>query len=321
MKVLITGSSGFIGTALVNYLVSKGHVVLGIDVKVPKPETADHEFLECNILDAERIEQAFQDFRPHGIVHLAAHMSLRESVDADERYRANTEGTRNLMTSASKCAETKRAIYTSTKYVYRDGEPSGTRDYAPDSSYGRSKVQMEEMIWDLDGGGLDWCITRPTTIWGAGMSKHYQRFLRMVEEGKYVHIGSSPVKKSMGYVGNIAAQYERLLTVKSSKMHQKVLYVTDYEPEILREWVEGFAKILGGKKIRTIPLVFASVCGRIGDTIKAMGWRKFPFTSFRVKNLTESEVVDASETEAICGESPYSREEALEATTKWFKSL
>lgn len=320
MRVLVTGSSGFIGTAVVNRLIESGHEVLGIDRKTPKPDTAEHEFVQSDILDTDQIDRCFADFGPHALIHLAAHMSLRED-GSSERYKANTVGTRNLIEASRSTPATKRAIFTSTKYVFRGGQPAHERDFNPDSTYGRSKVEMEEMIWETDGGGTEWCIARPTTIWGPGMSPHYQNFLRMVGNGKYVHIGSRPVRKHMGFVGNVAVQYEKLVTVDAAKIHQQVFYLTDYEAEILSEWTEAFRQALGGPKIRTIPKSLAVLGGKVGDLITKLGKRKFPLTSFRVKNLTTDDVCDPGATAEVCGEMPFGLAEGAQITADWYRSL
>lgn len=321
MKILITGSSGFIGSALVNHLASQGHNVMGIDIKEPKPDTASHEFIKGSILNKKIVGECFSSFKPEVLIHLAAHMSLRESADAENRYRTNTEGTQNLIDAARDCESTKRAVYTSTKYIYRDGNPAHDRDYNPDSSYGKSKVAMEKMIWDADGGDVEWCITRPTTIWGPGMSKHYQRFLRMVQQGKYFHIGNKNILKHMGYVGNTAVQYERLAMAPSDLIHKKVFYMSDYEPEVLKTWVESFNKYLGNAKLWTIPMSVAMTGGWVGDVIKKMGRRKFPFTSFRVKNLTKNDTCNIESTEKVCGKLPYTTDQGAKETVDWFLSL
>ena len=321
MKVLITGSSGFIGTATLNRLVSAGHDVFGIDLKDPHPSTSKHQFRRVNILDQENLKNVFVEFRPHAIIHLAAHMSLRQSVDHEHRYRANTLGTKHLIECIRNCDSVKRAIYTSTKYVYRHGEPQGPRDYLPDSHYGESKVTMEKTIWDEDGGGVSWCITRPTTIWGPGMSFHYKRFLRLVEKGWYVHIGGGRFKKSMGYVGNAAMQHLKLLEADRDLVHQKVFYMTDYEPVLLKEWVEGFGRAFEKEKFLSIPRPIAMMFCRFGDIVQRCGLKRFPFTSFRVRNLTESETCDATLTEKVCGPLEYSVEEGVDETVKWYRSL
>ena len=320
MRTLVTGSSGFIGTAVVNRLVECGHEVLGVDRKPPKPGTAPHQFVEADILDKQRIDQCFAEFRPEGMIHLAAHMSLRED-GSNERYKANTVGTGYLMTASRATPTMRRSIFTSTKYIFRDGQPEHDRHYNPDSTYGRSKAEMEELIWEADGGCPEWCIARPTTIWGPGMSPHYQRFLRMVKDGKYFHIGSGKVRKHMGFVGNAAAQYERLLSADAAQVHRKVFYITDYEPEIVSEWAEAFSKALGGPKIRTLPKPIALAGGVVGDVIKRFIQPKFPFTSFRVKNLTTDDVCDPRLTEEVCGEMPFTMEEGVAITRDWFVEI
>ncbi|MGI9240291.1 MAG: NAD-dependent epimerase/dehydratase family protein, partial [Verrucomicrobiales bacterium] len=249
-----------------------------------------------------------------------AHMSLRED-GSDERYKANTVGTSDLIEASKATPEMRRSIFTSTKYIFRDGQPEHDRHYNPDSTYGRSKAAMEELIWESDGGCPEWCIARPTTIWGPGMSKHYQRFLRMVRDGKYFHIGSGKVKKHMGFVGNAAAQYESLMSAGASQVHQRVFYITDYEPEIVSEWAEAFSRSLGGRKIHTLPKPIASLGGRVGDIIKKFVRPKFPFTSFRIKNLTTDDVCDPHLTEEVCGELPFTMEQGVEITCDWFRAL
>lgn len=321
MKVLITGSSGFIGAATVNRLIDAGHEVFGIDVKEPGPLASKHHFEKINILDKEDLARAFTAFQPNAVVHLAAHMSLRQSADHEFRYRANTLGTKNLVQCIRECESVERAIYTSTKYVYRHGEPTGPRDYLPDSHYGESKATMEKMIWEEDGGGVVWCITRPTTIWGPGMSFHYKRFLRLVEKGRYVHIGGGRFSKSMGYVGNAALQHLKILEVAPDLIHQKVIYITDYEPVVLKEWVECFGRALGRDRFLSIPRPVALGFGKVGDIVQKCGVKRFPFTSFRVKNLTESETCDASLTKKVCGPLEFSLEEGVNETVKWYRGL
>lgn len=321
MKILITGSSGFIGTATLNRLIDAGHDVLGIDVKEPGPLALGHEFRKINILNQDELAEAFSAFQPDAVIHLAAHMSLRQSADHEYRYRANTLGTENLIQCIRNCDAVERAIYTSTKYVYRHGEPKGPRDYLPDSHYGESKATMEKMIWEEDGGGVSWCITRPTTIWGPGMSFHYKRFLRLVEKGRYVHIGGGKFSKSMGYVGNAAFQHLKLLEAEQDLIHKKVFYITDYEPVLLKDWVERFGQAFGKEKFLSIPRPIALGFGKVGDIVQKCGVKRFPFTTFRVKNLTESETCDASLTEEVCGPLEYSMEQGVTETVDWFQNL
>lgn len=195
----------------------------------------------------------------------------------------------------------------------------GHREYSPATTYGESKVISEEMVWDADGGSQEWCIVRPTTIWGPGMSTHYQRFLSILRKGFYFHIGTKPVRKDMGYVGNTAYQLMRLLQVDAEEIHQKIFYLADYETVILEEWAEGFRKEFNSGPIWRVPRWAAKLMALGGDLLNLLLRRRFPFTSFRYRNLTEDDCCQIRETEEVCGPLPISRDEAIRRTAKWFK--
>ena len=71
-------------------------------------------------------------------------------------------------------------------------------------------ITLDKIVREQNGGGCEWCLVRPTTVWGPGMSAHYQLFLRMVQGGYYVHVGHDQLWKSYSYIDNIAFQYWRL---------------------------------------------------------------------------------------------------------------
>ncbi|HMC20668.1 MAG TPA: NAD(P)-dependent oxidoreductase, partial [Thermoanaerobaculia bacterium] len=251
MKVLVTGSSGFIGQHLVAALYARGHDVVGVD-KEP-PSAAGYDFQGCDILDAPRLRDVVTSASPAAVIHLAARTDLDEKVGL-HGYAANFDGVANLIAAIRATPSVRRAIYTSTQLVCKVGYlPASDDDYMPTSLYGESKVVGEKIIRREDGGGVEWCIVRPTTVWGPGMNPHYQRFLRMIRNGTYFHIGRSPRLKSFGFVGNVAYQYCRMLEVPAEQIHRKTFYVGDYEPVSLRAWADQLALNLGARPIRTVP--------------------------------------------------------------------
>ena len=104
-------------------------------------------------------------------------------------------------------------------------------DYTADTLYGQSKVRTEQIVRSADGGGREWCLARPTTVWGPGMSAHYQRFLRMIERGYYFHVGHGPLWKSYSYIDNIAFQYWRLLAAPADQIQRRTFYLADYDAD------------------------------------------------------------------------------------------
>src|ERR1700722_16325714 len=91
MKVLVTGSSGFIGQALMRRPKAAGWEIAGLD----KETSASTAYL-CNILDAARLNAALQEFSPDALVHLAARTDLDEKTNLDG-YAANIKGVQNLI--------------------------------------------------------------------------------------------------------------------------------------------------------------------------------------------------------------------------------
>jgi nucleoside-diphosphate-sugar epimerase len=319
MRVLVTGSSGFIGRNLAALLHREGFVVAGLDWKLNE-KFPGASFYRADLLDKAVVVAALTDFRPDALVHLAARTSLKEVGPDSDRYAANTAGTQNVIDACSTAGVT-RAIFTSTKYVHRDGGNPAPRTYSPTTSYGRSKALMEEIVWHSGNALPEWCITRPTTIWGPGMGKHYQNFLRMLLKGRYVHIGRKVVLKHMGYVENTAHQYKMLLTAPSERIHRQIFYLADYDPMVLRDWAEILNKALGGPPIRTIPYSLAKSVALIGDVVSHTIYRKFAFTSFRLDNLTRDDLCDVGPTKDVCGVLPRSAEEGAAPTAEWFRPL
>ncbi len=316
MKVLVTGSSGFIGQALVRRLRVAGHHVTGLD----KRPSAMTEYA-CDILDTAQLAHAVASCSPDAVVHLAARIDLDEKVNLSG-YAANIEGVQNLIEAVRSTPSIQRVIWTSSQLVCRVGYvPRDDTDYNADTLYGQSKVLTEKLVRDTDGAGREWALARPTTVWGPGMSAHYQRFLRMIERGHYFHIGHAPLWKSYSYVENIALQYERMLGASKDAVHRKTFYLADYEPIDLLAWSDAFQQAFGSPPIRHMPLAIAKILARSGDIVNAVGVRKFPFNSFRLNNVLTQYQFDLTPTRAVCGPLPYTMEQGVTETASWLRNI
>ena len=322
MKVLITGSSGFIGCHLVRGIIERGHLVLGVDVNMPVSRPEGFIFQECDILDAEKLKAIFLEFEPTHVMHLAARTDLDEKADLLIDYDANVAGVENIAAAVQSTDSVIRCIYTSTQLVCRPGYiPQNNKDWQPHTKYGESKVLGEQIVYKNNGGGKSWCIVRPTTVWGPGMNKHYQNFISLVEKGRYFHVGRKLLLKSYGYVGNLVHQYIQLLEVPEANMHGKMLYLADYDPISLRGWVDMLSGELGSGSIMTIPAILARFGAYTGDIVNLLGYEDFPFNSFRLNNVLTEYQVDTSDTEEICGALPYTMEDGVRETVDWYKQI
>jgi GlcNAc-P-P-Und epimerase len=321
MRILITGSSGFIGSYLMDTLLQANKTVLGLDIHPPRNDKLTPYFTRCNLLDEDSLVTVFKDFKPESILHLAARTDLNEEAGL-AGYASNIKGVENLITAIRFSDSVNRCVFTSSQLVCRVGYiPSGDNDYAPSTLYGESKVQTERLVRELDGGGCTWCLVRPTTIWGPGMSAHYQRFFKMILKGRYFHVSKKPLYKSYGYIGNVAYQYLKLLEVPAEKIHRHLFYLADYEPISLRDWTNKLQQALGAPQIPTYSEKVVRLCAWIGDLLSACGLKKFPFNSFRLNNITTEYCYNMSKTAEVCGPLPVSFEEGIKATANWIKTL
>ena len=168
MRVLVTGGAGFIGSALVRYLVlDKGYKVLTVDKLTYAGNLQslksvmgrdNHRFARADICDAAAMAEAFQDFKPDRVMHLAAESHVDRSImGAEEFLRTNVMGTFTLL-EASRAyfnglsAGDKarfRFLHVSTDEVYgslgETGLFSEKTPYDPSSPYSASKAGSDHL--------------------------------------------------------------------------------------------------------------------------------------------------------------------------------
>ncbi len=236
-------------------------------------------------------------------------------------YAANIEGVSNLVEAIRATPSVKRCIWTSTQLVCRVGHvPAGPLDYQPDTMYGRSKVRTEEIVRTSDGAGREWCLVRPTTVWGPGVSPHYQRFPKLVKRGLYFHVHPGPLYKSYSYIGNITYQYKRLLSVPAEMIQGRTLYLADYAPIDLSAGAMLFERSFGARPIPVMPKNLVRFLASAGDVLGKLGIEGVPFNSRRQQNMLTQYQFDMRETEAICGPLPYTTDDGIRETVKWLNN-
>ncbi|MBX4893846.1 MULTISPECIES: NAD-dependent epimerase/dehydratase family protein [Rhizobium] len=316
-KVIITGSSGFIGRSLAPYLRQQDYEVISLDNSIDI-DSESETCRRCDLLERERLIHLLCEIRPNSIIHLAARTDLDEKANL-EGYDVNINGVRNLIDAVKAAGSVDRVLFTSSQLVCEVGYvPRFDEDYRPNTLYGESKVRGEQIVRNADLQGITWCILRPTTIWGEGMSPHYQRLLLALKRGRYFHVGKAPLFKSYGYLGNAVYQYAKFLDAAPEQIDRRTFYIADYTPLSLREWTASLACMLGGQRIVTLPKSGSILLAKVGDLINALGMKRFPFNSFRLNNILTEYQFDMSETEKICGPLPFSIEDGVKRTADWF---
>jgi UDP-glucose 4-epimerase len=160
-KIIVTGGAGFIGSNLVDRLLSAGNEVTVIDnlssgrMEFLKQHTAnpDFKFIELDLLDTEKLKEAIQgtDF----VYHLAANPDVRlGAVDTKIHLEQNIIATYNLL-EAMRINKQKNIVFTSTSTVYGEAAiiptPENYGPLIPISLYGASKLACEALITSYCG--------------------------------------------------------------------------------------------------------------------------------------------------------------------------
>ena len=265
-RVLVTGGSGFIGTNMMQHWNDKGVEAINFDIRPPQVEAHQSQWQQVDLLDREALVTAAQSVRPDCIIHLAARADL-DGATLDD-YRVNTDGIENLIVAA-KASGAARVLFASSQLVCTPGyQPKNELDYCPPNPYGESKMRGEQIVRAQAKDEFVWTLLRPTSIWGPWFEQPYRAFFLTVKRGRYVQARGVRVRKSFGFVGNTVRQMERLSVCPAEKIHQRALYVADYEPVIVSEWARQVQQEWGAPPIKEVPLGFLKICAKLGDLLK-----------------------------------------------------
>ena len=316
-KYLITGGSGFIGTNLVDYHILRGDSVLNFDIVSPKDFNQNRYFKKINILDESELLQAIKKFNPDYIYHLGARTDL-DGLNLHD-YRANTTGLINLIKCCDELENLQRVIFASSRLVCKIGyEPLNDHDYCPTTHYGESKMHGEEVVKNLKNKNWDWCIVRPTSIWGPWFSTPYKNFFDLVQRGLYFHPYNYEIFKSFGYVGNTVYQLEKLMHAKSEFVNGKVFYLGDYEPINMHTFAVEIANTFNVRKPLIVPLWTLRILAIVGNILKYFKLPA-PLTTFRLNNLITPMTHNFANLKEVVGNLPFTTKEGIVNTISWIK--
>lgn len=300
-----------------DWLLAKGIDVLNLDIKAPQKAEYLKYWVECNILDYEKLQTVFASYQPTHVVHLAARATMDGKTLDD--FRENTDGTRNVLEAVRTTPSVTRIIITSTQHVRKPGSPmpQSDEDFEPLDLYGKSKV-ITEQLTRHSGLTCAWTIIRPTNIWGPWHPVLEDGLWRIIKQGLFFYPSGKPVIRSYGYVGNLIWQIEKILLSPEVVINSKVFYVGETPMDQL-DWLNAFSSALTGKKVRIVPRSFILFLAIIGDLLSKINL-KFPMNTKRYRNLTTNNPVPVQLTIDTFGLPPYSLNEGIEKTVSYLKS-
>lgn len=211
-KILITGSAGFVGRHLVEKLKKAGYFTIGVD-----RQTEDHlepeQKCDCFIHGELSNLLQFNSMKDiDGIVHLAATVSVQESIKNPEKTKINNVDLTLAVMAAAAEWEVKRFVFASSAAVYGDNPGKANEDaiLCPISPYGEHKAACEvacklEMFKD----SIKAIPLRFFNIYGEGQNKDYAgvitAFMEAKKAGRPLTIyGDGDQTRNFVYVGGVA---------------------------------------------------------------------------------------------------------------------
>lgn len=206
-SILVTGATGFVGTALCNTLEDRGFNVRRAGRRDAFPDDTDY-YRISDFTQASAWTPALQNVDV--VVHLAArtHVFDDQSADPLEAYRSvNVLGTTALARQAAASGARRLILLSSIKVM---GESTVEAPYsesdapAPEDAYGISKWEAETALQQISQDtGLETVILRPPLVYGPGVKGNFLRLMNAIERGVPLPFGSVHNQRSLIYVGNL----------------------------------------------------------------------------------------------------------------------
>jgi UDP-glucose 4-epimerase len=217
VRAIVTGGAGFIGSALVDALVTRGDEVVVIDDLSSGRREQVHDGATLRVGDIrEPLTDVFAAAQPEVVFHLAAQIDVRASVaDPVADARANVLGTVNVLEAAR--THDAQVIFASTGgAIYGECDTPASEDAArlPLSPYGTSKLAAEEYLatWNRLYGTRHAAL-RLGNVYGPRQDPHGEAgvvaiFLSRIRDGEQATIyGDGSQTRDYVYVGDVARAF------------------------------------------------------------------------------------------------------------------
>jgi len=314
--VLVTGITGFVGRALSLRLRSAGLQVRGVVrrtyASVHRAVGSDIALVTIPSINAETDWTAALA-GVDAVVHLAArtHVTRERDQDPLQAYRSiNVEGTEQLARSAA-AAGVKRFIYLSSVKVNGEGreEPYTELDApAPEDAYGISKGEAEQVLRRIGTEtDMEVVILRPPLVYGPGVKANFLRLMQIVDRRIPLPFSRIQNKRSMIYLENLV---DAIVTCSMRpEAAGKTYLVSDGEdvstPELIR-WIA--ASLERRAYLFPVPEGVMRFAGNLIGRTDAMDRLLGSLTVNTAKIRNE-----------LNWSPPYTMDQGLKETAKWFK--
>ena len=309
MKILVTGSTGFVGSRVVELARERDWAVIPVVRKQIEPLTNS---LVIPSIDASTDwSGAFEGV--DCVVHCAArvHQMNESEQGALKTYReTNTFGTLNLAKQAVETGVRRFVFVSSIKVNGEFSEPNlpfePNLNNTPQDPYGLSKYEAEVELAKLsEDTGLEVVIIRPPLVYGPGVKANFLSMMRLIDKGIPLPFGAIKNQRSLVYLDNLS---DLILTCCEHPLAPGYTFLASDDHDVSTTQLMRTIALSMGKSPRLIPIpmswiqagasalkkkhIAQRVCGNlqvdIGLTKEILGWK--PPVSFEqgIKRTVEA---------------------------------
>jgi nucleoside-diphosphate-sugar epimerase len=325
MRVLVTGGTGFTGSALVKRLLSEGYEVVALDYK---------EGIQCDVLrsmgakvfigsvtDRDIVEQCMKGV---DIVHHLAAAFRELNVPDSYYYDVNVNGTRIVLESAHRNG-VKKFIYCSTCGVHGNIEnPPADEDapITPADYYQRTKFQAEPFVKEYnDKGMMKTVILRPAAIYGPGDPERFFMIFKRIAKGSFPMFGSGDTLYHPLYIDNLIDAF--MLCMEPDKGNGREYLIADEEYYPIKEIVKKVGQALSVPvKINHYPITPVVIAGHIVEKLCKPLSITPPIFPRRVDWYRQNRAFNFNRAKKELGYVPkIGLDEGLRRTGQWYKEM
>jgi nucleoside-diphosphate-sugar epimerase len=310
MKILVTGSSGFIGSHLTTLLARQGHELTGLDLVQPAGDYGVQRFMQGDVREIEDVRSALEGV--DAVIHLAAtHFDFGHSP---EEYFENNETGMRVLLEGMREANVNALVFTSTIAVYGDRFEYSSEQTppAPTSPYGESKLAAEKLIrqWQEEQPDRKAMVLRPCAVFGERNVTNMNNLIKQIDSGFFFLFGDGENIKAIAYVGNLIEAIRLLLDRAEGGFH--VFNYSDQPELTVNQIVEIIYDALGKKGSPLhMPLWLGVAMAKPFDLFTAVTGKNVPVNTARVKKLAIPTLIDSTNIRQFGLEQPHSSEEGL----------
>jgi nucleoside-diphosphate-sugar epimerase len=320
--ILVTGATGFLGSALVTELVKQKQPVRVLVRDAAKARAQFGEavtIIQGEITDAAQVRKAVEGTTT--IYHLVGHL-YHPSVRTELYRRTHVEGTRVLLEACKGQEQLERFVHCSTTGVHGvTGKTPAAEDapFAPTNAYEATKLEAELLALKAHKEQqLPVSVARPGLVYGPG-DLHLLGFFSSIKKGRPCLIDGGKAMLHPIYIDDMTAAF--LLCAQRPEAIGHSYNIAGDTPVTMRELSTAIAHAMGRELPRgDIPLWLANLASDIFSITPGFQGERAPLTRSRVKFLTNSRVYSIERARRELGFTPrVPLDEGMALTAAWYQ--